>query len=276
MKTPGHLHIEQVTLPPGQEWADVTEGWRFVLLSSGAAYWLGSVGPRAFTEGEVVVVAPSLKAIVRSSQLNEVMLQGFSFAPELLCGFFTVAERHFFESGATRTVEPVRFLPSTHPLTRRFAELAARQAAGEELADRVEVLGLAIAFFREGMCRHPLPAARGISAQHRFQQIVCQMPDIELIRHTPEELAVLCGCSPRHFNRLFREYFNESPRTRQTELRLLKARQLLGDTDAKIMHIALDSGYRSLSLFNSLFKRRFGVSPSGWRQKVARDSRDIS
>src|SRR5260370_36369243 len=96
------------------------------------------------------------------------------------------------------------------------------------------------------------------------------MPDIETIRPTPEALAGLCGCSPRHFNRLFREHFGESPRARQTELRLLKARQLLGDADAKIIQVALDSGYHSLSLFNALFKRRFGMSPSAWRQKTAR------
>jgi AraC-like DNA-binding protein len=33
--------------------------------------------------------------------------------------------------------------------------------------------------------------------------------------------------------------------------------------------VALDSGYRSVSLFNTLFKRRFGVSPSEWRRLAA-------
>jgi AraC family transcriptional regulator of adaptative response / DNA-3-methyladenine glycosylase II len=55
-------------------------------------------------------------------------------------------------------------------------------------------------------------------------------------------------------------------------LRLLKARQLLGETDQRISQIALDSGYRSLSLFNALFRKRFGLSPSAWREKAANHS----
>jgi AraC-like DNA-binding protein len=71
---------------------------------------------------------------------------------------------------------------------------------------------------------------------------------------------------------LFRARFGESPRVRQTELRLLKARQLLAISEKRIIQLALDSGYRSLSLFNSLFKRRFGMRPSAWREQAAKTS----
>jgi AraC-like DNA-binding protein len=92
------------------------------------------------------------------------------------------------------------------------------------------------------------------------------MPDVELIHHSPAELARLCGCSSRHFNRMFWKQFGSSVRSRQTELRLLRARQLLSNTEGKIVQVAFDSGYRNVSLFNSLFKRRFGVTPSQWRR----------
>ena len=270
MKIPGHLRIEEILLPAGREWSDDTGAWRFLRVSRGAAYWLEPSRPRAFSEGELLVLAPSVKAVIRASQLTEVLLHGFDFAPAILCGFFTLAERHYFESGGARAMERVQFLPSTHPLARRFAELLARRPLGGELAQRAEVLGFASAYFGDGLSRSHSPATRGVSAQRRFQEIICQMPDSELILHTPEHLAGLCGCSPRHFNRLFHQRFGESPRSRQTELRLLKARELLGTTEEKIIQVALDSGYRSLSLFNSLFKRRFGLTPSGWRRKVFR------
>jgi hemolysin activation/secretion protein len=52
---------------------------------------------------------------------------------------------------------------------------------------------------------------------------------------------------------------------------LLKARELLRDSSTKIIDVALESGFRHLSLFNAMFKRRFGTTPSGWReQKAAR------
>jgi len=242
MKSPGHLRIEELKLAPGQEWTEESSAWRFVRI----------------------------KAIIRASQLNEVLLHGFKFAPDLLCGFFTLDERHLFEIQGHEV--QARFLPSTHPIAEQFAALITEPERPEDLARRAEVLGLAAAFFTEGLLRHPVTAPRGISAQQRFQEIVCRMPDIEIVQHTPEELAGLCGCSTRHFNRLFREHFGEPPRARQTELRLLKARQLLATTDSKVIQVALDSGYRSLSLFNSLFKRRFGMSPSEYRETTAKDA----
>jgi len=271
MKSSRHLRIEEVKLTPGQEWVDQTATWRFVRNAGGAAYWLDPAKPRSFTQGELLVVAPPVKAVVRASQLNDTALHGFRFAPDLLFGIFTLAERHFFQTEAALPGRLVQFLPSTHPITQRFAELGS-PGAHQDLGERLEVLGLAVEFFNEGRAPYHLPPARGLSAQHRFHQIISQMPDLEILQHTPEDLARLCGCSPRHFNRLFREYFGESPRGRQTELLLLKARQLLWDTEAKVVQIALDCGYRSLGLFHSLFKRRFGLTPSELRSEAARDN----
>jgi AraC-like DNA-binding protein len=112
----------------------------------------------------------------------------------------------------------------------------------------------------------------GSSAADRFRQFVATMPEFELINYSPAELARLCGCSSRHFNRLFWKHFGASVRARQTELRLLRARQLLGSTDGRIVQVAFQSGYRNLSLFNSLFKRRFGMTPSEWRRQLKTDS----
>ena len=58
-------------------------------------------------------------------------------------------------------------------------------------------------------------------------------------------------------------------RARQIELRLQRARQLLADSNAKVINIAYNSGYRHLGLFNAMFKKRFGVTPSEWRQQNA-------
>jgi AraC-like DNA-binding protein len=223
------------------------------------------------TEGEILVLGPAALGVVRASQINPVVLHGFSFAPDMLCGFFTLSERHFFETSLTGAAAEIQFLPSTHPLARRFAALATRVAHGAEMSHRAELLGLAGAFFGEKMSRRSPSAERGVFAQARFEQLIARMPDLEIIHHTPEDLARLCGCSPRHFNRLFRECFGQSPRGRQTELRLLKASHLLARSSEKVMDIALASGYRSLSLFNSLFKKRFGLSPSQWRSRAARE-----
>ena len=61
-----------------------------------------------------------------------------------------------------------------------------------------------------------------------------------------------------HFTRLFRLEFGVPFRARQIELRLQHARQLLADSDAKIINVAYDSGYHHLGLLNMMFKKRFG------------------
>ena len=45
-----------------------------------------------------------------------------------------------------------------------------------------------------------------------------------------------------------------------------RARELLATTKSKVVDVALESGYQSLSLFNFMFNRRFGMSPGRWRQ----------
>ena len=37
----------------------------------------------------------------------------------------------------------------------------------------------------------------------------------------------------------------------------------------KVAEIAADCGYRNLSLFNTLFKRRFGMTPTDWRRSAS-------
>ena len=76
------------------------------------------------------------------------------------------------------------------------------------------------------------------------------------------DLAGQLNCSERHFSRLFREEFGVPLRARQIELRLQRARQLLADSDAKIINVAYDSGYQHLGLFNVMFKKRFGMTPA--------------
>lgn len=267
MKTLGHLLLQDIKLSPGQEWSDEGEAWRFVRLDHGAAYWLGAPKPRCLVEGELLVIPPAIPGVVRASQLNDVILHGFGFTPDLLCGLLTLAERRFFERGTPSRQSEVQFLPSTHPATQRFAALAAETSSRESLGQRLEALGIVVALFDQDLAQHQPPDPLGTSVAHRFEQLIAQMPDTELIHQNPAQLAQLCHCSPRHFNRLFHKQFGVSVRTRQTELRLLKARQLLTETDAKVIEIALDSGYRNLGLFNSLFKRRFGMTPTEWRLK---------
>ena len=73
-------------------------------------------------------------------------------------------------------------------------------------------------------------------------------------------------CTPRHLSRIFQQVVGSSFRDKHTELRLARARELLATTESKVVDVAMESGYQSLSLFNQMFTRRFGMSPGRWRQ----------
>src|SRR5882672_6323422 len=270
MKPHRHLFVVELNLVPCAEWSDQSPAWRFVRISRGVAYWLSRGVNKELASGEVVVVAPDAKGAVRASQLGEAQVHYFEFSPELLGGFFSLFERHHFDAVITRSRPTVQFLSAGHPAAQYFSAIVSLPLAGNSLLQRCEGLRLAVSFFLEELTSHKPPPSSSPYALHRFRQIIQQVPDQEVLQYTPEQLAQLCGCSPRHFGRLFRKHFGVSLRARQTELRLLMARHLLLDSDAKVVEVAMESGYRSLGLFNTMFKKAFGMTPTEWRRKHAK------
>jgi AraC-like DNA-binding protein len=101
---------------------------------------------------------------------------------------------------------------------------------------------------------------------------LCQARD--LLRETDDRLytvsqaAAEIGMSGYHFIRLFKAVFGETPKQCQLAARLEKAKHLLAGSDASVTDICFDSGFSSLGTFSYVFSRRFGVSPSAFRQKV--------
>jgi AraC family transcriptional regulator len=81
-----------------------------------------------------------------------------------------------------------------------------------------------------------------------------------------EELAIRVRLSPFHFHRLFRLAVGETLKQYTQRLRLESAANRLILHDATILDVALDSGFHSPETFSREFKRRFQVTPSGYRQ----------
>jgi transcriptional regulator GlxA family with amidase domain len=109
-----------------------------------------------------------------------------------------------------------------------------------------------------------------LTAKQRFELLAKQMVKSEFQYQSPEELAKRCGCGVRHFSRLFRSYFGRSLVPKRIELCLHKAKQLLEESDAKIIDVALASGFNHVGLFSSRFKKHFGATPSEWRKRHGR------
>src|SRR5882672_10710331 len=95
MKRDSHLLLLEADLAPAEEWSLPAPGWLFIRFCSGDGYWLGTE-TRSLKAGDVMVVPHGEPGLIRASQLSKVTLHYFLFYPELLTGFFTLAEQNCF------------------------------------------------------------------------------------------------------------------------------------------------------------------------------------
>ena len=79
-------------------------------------------------------------------------------------------------------------------------------------------------------------------------------------------LATDASMSLSHFSRTFRKATGVAPSQYFIQLRMETARQLLLESDASIISIALDVGYNNPSHFTHVFKRHVGVTPRDYRE----------
>jgi len=80
-----------------------------------------------------------------------------------------------------------------------------------------------------------------------------------------ESMAKLVDLSPNRFAVLYRNFFQISPIQDLVEARLHLAQTLLLNHSAKIEAVADQCGFSSIHYFWRVFKRRFAISPSAYR-----------
>ncbi|HEY0551438.1 MAG TPA: helix-turn-helix transcriptional regulator [Verrucomicrobiae bacterium] len=265
MKLLTHLFINDCTLAPGAEWKDASPGWKIVLVSKGFIYWIARAEVRELQFGDVLVVGPAVDGVLRASQISSATLHFFNFQPEHLVGLMSLSERLSLE--AIAQTPQTRIIPANSGVAKEFADLVRNTAPRRSFFYRCRILHLVAMIFGNAMPNVTQPKTNVATTLVRFEEIISRIPDADLINCSSEKLAEMCGCSLRHFRRMFRKQFKTSIRAKQTELRLQKARQLLAETEEKIVTVATESGYRHLGFFNAMFKKKFGVTPSEWRRQ---------
>jgi AraC-like DNA-binding protein len=207
--------------------------------------------------------------------LGPMRIQSFILSTELLAGLLTPAERHYFDGEARRGRSALRYFPGSHGVALEFARAAETRDSTNALLVRCRLLQLFAGIFAGELASQVCPTPRTVLAAERFRQMIFGIPEADLRSRSLADLARNCRCSKRHFSRLFRSYFRVSIRQKQRDLRLEKAKLLLQESDAKVIHVALESGYQHLSLFNAMFKKHFGVTPTEWRRQHPREKKRV-
>ena len=83
---------------------------------------------------------------------------------------------------------------------------------------------------------------------------------------TLDSLAKKCGMSRARFSERFKQLVGMTPLAYLTGCRMLKAKRLIGETDAPLNVIGEQVGYQSDSAFKAAFKKFYDKTPASFRQ----------
>lgn len=141
-----------------------------------------------------------------------------------------------------------------------------RKAALLELEARLWRLSAVVPAAADGdKGRHQrAPSYAGLSKVEKMASLIAQ-------RYTQpfsvEEIGKAVGLHPNYAMSLFKKAFGTTLVDYVTKHRVSHAQRLLATTDAKIVDIALRSGFSSASRFNSAFLGECGCSPRDYRRE---------
>lgn len=82
---------------------------------------------------------------------------------------------------------------------------------------------------------------------------------------TLDDISYNIGCSKRHLSRVFKEELNITCKDYIKTKRLLLSKQLIVDSNLRMIDIAYAVGFGSLKTFNTTFKQQYNLSPSQLR-----------
>jgi AraC-like DNA-binding protein len=109
-----------------------------------------------------------------------------------------------------------------------------------------------------------LPAVRGSTRAELYRRVRLAHEYIRACFAEPLTLADIgraAAMSPNHLLRSYRHVFGTTPGKHVAELRLTEAARLLA-SGCSVTETCLRVGFESVGSFSTLYKRRFGRSPS--------------
>ncbi|HEU6447308.1 MAG TPA: AraC family transcriptional regulator [Verrucomicrobiae bacterium] len=260
-----HLTIRNVSVPPGKEWMPESAGWSLVQVEKGSGYWMAQSGAELET-GMVLLIGRTGRGRIRSSRLTGLSLRSFNVYPDRLTGLLAFSEQDFFKNAIASSHLAFQILPAHDPIALKMHDLCANHP-NRGLSSRLALLQLFVDTFGNALEKPAAIHHKRPDAKARLKAFLKDSPPDTLLHISFAELSRKTRCTPRHLNRIFSEVMGMSFRDKRAEIQLKRACELLASSKSKVVDVALESGYHSLSLFYQMFSRRFGISPGQWRQK---------
>jgi AraC-like DNA-binding protein len=261
-----YLTLKQARLKPLESWSCKQAGLLFLLPRAGVGCVVRGPDKRSLAKGDLLVLSVSSDCQVRGEANGGIQFWWFSVCLEHLYPLFDGHEISLLTKLAAKCNQH-SFHGSNTPLAMECHKLLDEIPPRSTLDHRGQLLRVAAAVLNaEFAAVGGLREEVGRIEEHILE--VFEKLTVEEILNLPVgDLARKFSCGRRHLNRLFHQFFGISVAAMRMEMRLLKAVTLLRDREAKVTRVAEACGFNHLGLFNTCFKRRFGVSPGQWRKQ---------
>ncbi len=155
-----------------------------------------------------------------------------------------------------RVLEVERLMETVHA---RLLHEAATGLDPERAAVGLQVLAIVTGTTREGAAARPLASVIA-RAERRLTESADRPPDMPA-------LARELGLAYSLFRREFKRHTGLAPYQYVQQLRLEKARRLIGNTNESLKVIAEQLGFASAYHLSAAFKGRYGEAPAHWRRR---------
>jgi AraC-like DNA-binding protein len=227
------------------------------VVVAGTFQYRSSAGAALMTPGSLLLGDPGQTFECAHDHAAGDRCVSFHYAPEVFAGL-----------AAEASGRPRFGVPRLPPL-RALSPLVARAWAGlrgpldvswEELA--VQLAGRAMQLAAGTSLDAAGPTAAALARVTRALQAIEHEPDATL---SLSFLAREARLSPYHFLRTFQQVTGLTPHQYVRRARLREAAARLATGRAKVLEVALDSGFGDVSNFNRAFRIEFGVSPRAYR-----------
>lgn len=270
-----YLTLRLIRLKSAEDWVSKPEGFSFLFLKGGMAKYVTGAQAQRLASGDAAVVSGEGGGKLYVANGEDVLFWSFSLSLEHLFPLFAGDEISLLQSVADN-FKALKVYPASTPLAKECQRLIGEVPPQFSLDHRSQLLRVAAAILSEEFRTSRGLRTGFVRVEDHMVQVFEKLSADEILSMSVGELADKFGCSRRHLNRLFHQYFGFSVATLRMEMRLLKAISLLRNPDSKVINVAGQCGFNHLGLFNTCFKRRFGVSPGIWRKLARGDTTPLA
>ena len=263
-----HLLLQTVRLQSANEWVYQGDGVAFVLVQAGNGRHLAGAAVHGLGAGDVLILSGSGSGKLSPALPGELGLAWFSVSMEHLFPLFDGAEISVLQA-VMDGLKGAKVYPAAEYTASESHRLLSQVPSQINLEYRSHLLRVASVILSVEFQTVRQRRNQPLPIEDRVVRIFEQLSNADILDQSVPQLASRFGCTRRHLDRLFLQYFGISASALRMEIRLVKAMSLLRNPEAKVTNVASDCGFNHLGLFNLRFKKRFGCSPGQWREEAS-------